>query len=434
VARAVRPNARATQEHKMKSKLFLIGSAVVLVVAIAFVALLALPRATWSSDDIAKLRNLWIGSLRPLPPDPSNKYADNPQAAALGHKLFFDTRLSSNGKVACATCHQPDKDFQDGLPQAKGVGTTPRRAMTIVGTAYSPWMFWDGRKDSQWAQALGPMESAVEHGGNRTLYAHLVAQYYRGEYEALFGPLPDVSRLPPSAGPVDDPAAHAAWEGMSAEVRAAVTRVYANMGKAIAAYDRKLMPGPSRFDAYVQAVLNNDAAAMQAAFSPDEVAGLRLFIGKGDCTKCHNGPLFTNNDFHNTGVPAAPANPQDTGRAKGAQQVRADEFNCLSAYSDAKPEQCAELKFMIAEGDKLVGEFKPPSLRNVAERGPYMNAGQFQTLQQVLDFYSRAPAAPVGHSELNPLNLSETEQAQLIAFLKTLSGSLATAQEWRSPP
>lgn len=418
----------------MKSKPWLIGAAIGVLVVIAAVVLFARPRATWTPDEVAKLRNLWIGSLPPLPPDPSNKYADDARAAAFGHKLFFDTRFSANGKVACATCHQPDKIFQDGLPQAKGVGTTPRRAMTIVGTAYSPWMFWDGRKDSQWAQALGPMESAVEHGGNRTLYTHLIVQNYRGEYEALFGPLPDVSRLPPSAGPVDDPTAHAAWDAMNAQDRAAVTRVYANMGKAIAAYDRKLMPGPSRFDAYVKAVLNNDAATMQSTFSADEVAGLRLFIGKGDCTKCHNGPLFTNNDFHNTGVPAAPANPEDTGRAKGAQQVRADEFNCLSPSSDAKPDQCAGLRFMIADGEKLVGEFKPPSLRNVAERGPFMNAGQFQTLDQVLDFYSRAPAAPVGHSELNPLNLSETERAQLIAFLKTLSGPLAASPEWQSPP
>ncbi len=418
----------------MKSKPLMIGSSIVLLIVIAVVAFIALPRAPWTADEVAKLRNLWIGSLPPLPPDPSNKYADDPRAAAFGHQLFFDTRFSSNGKVACATCHQPDKLFQDGLPQAKGVATTPRRAMTIVGTAYSPWFFWDGRKDSQWAQALGPMENAKEHGGNRTLYAHLIAQNYRGDYEAIFGPLPDLSQLPPSAGPVDDPTARAAWNGMSAQDREAVTRVYANMGKAIAAYDRKLMPGPSRFDAYVQAVLNNDTSTMQSTLSPDEVAGLRIFIGKGDCTKCHNGPLFTNNDFHNTGVPAAPANPQDTGRALGAKQVRADEFNCLSLYSDAKPDQCAELRFMIADGEKLVGEFKPPSLRNVAERGPYMNAGQFKTLDEVLAFYNRAPAAPVGHSELNPLNLSETEMAQLIAFLKTLSGPLATSPEWLGPP
>src|SRR4029079_14549902 len=122
-------------------------------------------------------------------------------AAELGHQLFFDTRFSANGKIACSTCHLPALNFQDGKPLANGVGTTNRRAMTIVGTAYSPWFFWDGRKDSQWAQALGPMESAVEHGGTRTLYASVVSQAYRREYEQLFGALPSLASLPLSAGP-----------------------------------------------------------------------------------------------------------------------------------------------------------------------------------------------------------------------------------------
>jgi len=112
---------------------------------------------TWSGDELASLRSLWIGSLPPLPADPSNKYADNPGAATFGQKLFFDTRFSSSSRVACATCHLPEKLFQDGTPLAHGVGTTNRRTMTIIGTAYSSWFFWDGRKDSQWAQALGPM-------------------------------------------------------------------------------------------------------------------------------------------------------------------------------------------------------------------------------------------------------------------------------------
>src|SRR5687768_244559 len=101
----------------------------------------------WSDDDVATLKNLWIGSLPPLPADPSNQYADNVDAAVFGQKLFFDTRFSSNGQVACATCHLPDQLFQDGTPLASGVGATTRRTMTILGTAYSPWLFWDGRKD-----------------------------------------------------------------------------------------------------------------------------------------------------------------------------------------------------------------------------------------------------------------------------------------------
>jgi cytochrome c peroxidase len=340
----------------------------------------ALPQRRWSDEEIESIRSLWIGSLPPLPADPSNKYADDPRAAKLGQKLFFDTSFSSNGKVACATCHLADQLFQDGIPLAHGVGTTNRRTMTIIGTAYSPWLFWDGRKDSQWAQALGPMESPVEHGGNRTLYAHLISQNYSKEYEASFGPLPDLSKLPRNAGPVADAQAAANWESLSPEDREAVTRIYVNVGKAIAAYERLLLPGESRFDRYVEAILNEDYATADTLLTADEVAGLRLFIGKANCTNCHNGPLFTNNDFHNTGIPAAADLPEDSGRALSAEQVMADEFNCLSMYSDANESNCSELKYMVADGHDLERQFKPPSLRNVANRGPFMHAGQFATL------------------------------------------------------
>ena len=405
-----------------------------LVAAAAAVAFLAWPRPTWTADQVAALRGLWIGSLKPLPPDHSNKYADDQRAVLFGQELFFDTGFSANGTVACASCHIPQKGFQDGKPLATGIGTTNRRAMTIVGTAYSPWFFWDGRKDSQWAQALGPMESAVEHGGNRLMYAHRVAEHYRAEYEALFGPLPDLASLPSSAGPVDDPVARSAWDSLTTADRDTISRIYANMGKAIAAYERKIMPGPSRFDRYVQAVLDNDPAAIRSTLTADEVAGLRLFTGKANCTNCHNGPLFTNNDFHNTGVPAVAALPEDTGRAQGARQVLADPFNCLGPFSDAADTDCAELHFMKPEGERLIRAFKPPSLRNVAERAPYMHAGQFTSLEEVLAHYNKAPAAPAGHSELKPLNLSEVEIAQLIAFLKSLSAPLATAPDLLKPP
>lgn len=379
-------------------------------------------RPTWSDDEMTMLRSLSIDSLPPLPPDPSNRYGDDPAAARLGEKLFFDVRFSSNGEVSCGTCHKPELEFQDGTPLGHGVGTTHRRTMSIVGTAYSPWLFWDGRKDSQWAQALGPLESAVEHGGNRTFYAHLVDQFYRADYEAIFGSMPDISHLPLNAGPVADPDAKAAWEAMPPEDQEAVTRVYANMGKAIAAYERLIMPGQARFDAYVQALNAGKTNQAASILTSNEVAGLRLFIGKGNCTQCHNGPLFTDNHFHNTGVPSVASLPEDMGRAQGAPQVQADEFNCLSQYSDAKPEDCAELQYMIAEGDELMRQFKPPSLRNVVGRGPYMHAGQFTTLEEVIAHYSTAPAAPAGHSEIHPLNLSQAEMQQLIAFLGTLSG------------
>jgi cytochrome c peroxidase len=405
-----------------------------LLAIVALMTLAAVSGARWSKQELAQLRELSIASLPPLPEDPSNRVADDERAAEFGQRLFFDVRLSSNGQVACASCHLPDKLFQDGTPLAKGVGTTDRRTMSIIGTARSPWQFWDGRKDSQWAQALGPLESAVEHGGDRTQYAHLLAEQYRADYEAIFGRMPDLGALPKHAGPVPDPKARAAWEALSPTQRDHVSGVFANLGKAIAAYERRIDPGPSRFDAHVEAAVQGDTRRMQSTLSRDEIAGLKLFLGKGQCLQCHSGPLFTNNEFHNTGVPAARGQPADTGRLAGARQVLQDEFNCLGRFSDARPEQCGEIRFLAEDNGNQLRQFRVPSLRNVAERGPYMHAGQFATLKEVVEHYNRAPAAPQGHSELKPLGLSAIEVGQLVAFLGTLSGPVRAEAKWLRAP
>ncbi len=340
-------------------------------------------RSALSDEQMTALRALAIDQLEPLPADPTNKYADDPAAAALGKQFFFETRFSSNGKVSCATCHAPERQFQDDVDLATGVGTTNRRTMPIAGTAHSPWMFWDGRKDSQWSQALGPLESPVEHGGKRGQYVRVVAAAYADQYRAVFG----------DADFTD------------------TTRVFVNIGKAIAAFERKIQFGESRFDKF---------AASGDGFTDDEIAGAKLFVGKANCLQCHNGPLLTDNVFHNTGVPARSDLPRDAGRAAGAKQVLADEFNCRSKWSDADPAQCSELEFMVAEGHELERAFKTPTLRSAASRPPYMHAGQIKTLTDVLDHYNRAPTAPGGHSEVEPLKLSKQELRQLEAFLKTL--------------
>ena len=357
---------------------------------------------TWSAAQLGELRSLSITELEPLPADPTNRVADDPRAARLGERLFFDATLSSNGKVACGTCHQSDRNFQDGTALGKGVGTTAKRTMPIAATSRAPFLFWDGRKDSQWAQALGPLESAVEHGGTRAQYARIIADRYRTEYEELFGALPNLSE--PDA----------------------ITTVFVNIGKAIAAYERRIEFGPSRFDRYVAAITNQQPA--EGILTAGETAGLKLFVGKAKCTQCHNGPLLTNNEFHNTGVPAAASLPIDDGRLAGATAVLRDEFNCRSRWSDARS-SCAELEYLVTNDHTLQRAYKVPSLRNVAERAPFMDAGQFATLAEVLDHYNRAPKAPKGHSELTPLRLNRDELGQLEAFLKTLSGPVVVNRE-----
>jgi cytochrome c peroxidase len=371
------------------------------------------------------LRSLSLRSLEPLGTDASNRYADDARAAALGRDLFFDTRLSGNGKVSCATCHVAARDFQDSKPLADGVGRTARRTMPIAGTAHSPWMFWDGRTDSQWAQALGPLESAVEHGGTRAQYAHVVAEQYRERYETVFGRLPDLTSIPRHAGPVADSAARAAWGRVPADAQEQISRVYANIGKAIAAYERRIEPGVSRFDRYVDAEVAGARHTPESALTRDEESGLRLFIGRARCVTCHNGARLTDDHFHNTGVPLPTVTlPVDSGRTVGARQVVSGEFNCTSRYSDAKPEDCEELRFAVTSGPELVRAYKTPSLRNVSSRAPYMHAGQIASLDGVLAHYAAAPAAPFGKSELVPVRLSPNEQRQLIAFLGTLSGPM----------
>ncbi|MDO8262131.1 MAG: cytochrome c peroxidase [Gallionella sp.] len=390
-------------------------------------------RDEWNTADLEVLASLRISQLPPSPKDPSNSIENLPAAIELGQRLFHDARFSRNLAVSCASCHDPKKQFQDGLPVGRGVGEGARRAMPIVGVAHSPWLFWDGRKDSLWAQALGPLEDAVEHGGNRTRYAHLMQTHYRAEYEAIFHAMPDLSHMAQDAGPSGTAAEKLAWDSMAAKERKEITRVFANMGKAIAAYEKTLTYGEAPFDRYVEGTIAKVPGA-QDALTPQEVNGLRVFIGKGQCVTCHAGPLLTDQHFHNTGIPPRdPAKP-DPGRAAAIDRVQKDEFNCIGPFSDAKPDQCQELRFMATDKAPMLAAFKTPSLRNVALRPPYMHAGQFTSTEQAIRHYIKAPAAVAGHTELSdgrarhferkPIKLTEEEIRDLVSFLGTLTGPI----------
>lgn len=393
----------------------------------------------WSAAEVQTLASLQLGRLPPPPQDPSNAVERLPAAIALGARLFNDARLSRSGAVSCASCHDPARQFQDGLPVGQGIGTGRRRTMPVVGAGYGAWMFWDGRKDSLWSQALGPLEDAAEHGGNRLRDARLVASEHSRAYQDVFGPLPDLGAGSVDAGPLGTPAERAAWQAMEPASRSAASRVFANIGKAIAAYEKSLQPRRSRLDAYLDAVVDGRPAAA-SPLDAQEVNGLRLFIGKGQCVSCHNGPLFTDQQFHNTGVPPRAGSGLDRGRVDAIDKVQRDEFNCLGPFSDARPSQCDELRFMATQDPHLEGAFKTPGLREVALRPPYMHAGQLASLEDVVRHYAEAPNAVVGQSELaqahrpadgaapgsalrQPIRLSPAEQRDLVAFLRTLSSA-----------
>jgi cytochrome c peroxidase len=417
------------------------GLAAVAAAAVTVVAAQALDRVPmrdrWSAQDVATLAAMRLQEAGPRPAEASNAYEQRADAAALGRALFNDPRLSRNGRVACASCHAAEQQFQDGRPLGQGIGTGQRRTMPVMGATHAPFLFWDGRKDSLWSQALGPLEDAAEHGGNRVRYARLVQEHYQEPYQSVFGALPAPGPLPDDASPGGTDAERAAWAALPEGSREAVNRVFANMGKAIAAYERTVSYGASRFDRYAQATVGGDGRG-QDVLSAQEVRGLRLFLAQGQCVTCHNGPLLTDHAFHNTGVPPLDRARPDRGRADGLRQLLRDEFNCLGRYSDARPDQCGELQFLATDDPGQLAAFRTPSLRNVAQRPPYMHAGQFATLEQVVAHYAASPSAVLGHSELarpggrhadrQAVRLSPAEVRDVAAFLGTLSGPVVQAR------
>ena len=388
----------------------------------------------WTDEQRQLLASLSLSALPELPADPSNTVADSELAAELGHALYFDTRLSGNGSVSCASCHKPELMFTDGLSLAVGTNIGPRHTPSLVGIAYSPWFYWDGRKDSQWSQALAPIETSHEHNTDRLSVTRIVAEddRYRDLYESVFGSIPTIPLRPVSATPLGNEPQRTAWSELSPAQQKDVNQVFSNVGKAIAAYQRKIIPGRSRFDEYID-TLGQSSSNENGMFSSSEAAGLALFIGDAQCVTCHNGPLLTNNEFHNTGVLAISGQLPSMGRYDGIRAAREDPFNCLGLYSEASRSECIELRF-ARDTNELVGAQKTPTLRNVADTAPYMHGGQMTTLAQVIEHYNEAPVSMLSHNEAKPLELRPVQLRQLEELLLTLSAPLATEEHWLLPP
>ena len=381
-------------------------------------------------DDIFTARE-WsvIQSLSPLPetppPNPTNRVADEPGAAQLGQMFFFDARFSKDGTVACATCHSPFHGFADVESTSLGAGRGTRNAPTLLNAAYNKWQFWDGRADTLWSQALSALEGETEQAGTRLQYAHLIRQHYAVDYETVFGALPelaDTTRFPSDGKPGD-----ATFNSMSEIDQHAVNIVFANIGKAIEAYERLLISRDAPFDRYV--------AGDTEAISPEAKRGLKTFIGKGVCILCHDTPTFTDNEFHNLGIPQGPL-PADTGRYAGISLLLADPFNGGGIYSD-DPTVATRILNFLEPIQHHQGEFKTPTLRNVALTAPYFHTGELPTLESVIEFNNVGGTGGnfVGQRErtLEPLGLSEEEKSELVEFLETLTGELPPAHLLTKP-
>jgi cytochrome c peroxidase len=272
-----------------------------------------------------------------LPVPEANPIA--PDKVALGQRLFFDRRLSRDGSVACATCHNPNRAFSTSLPVATGVGGRPghRNAPALINRGYGRTFFWDGRALSLEAQVLQPIQDPNEM--DLTL------------------------------------------EEASARVKLDASEI----SQALASYVRTILSGNSPYDRFI----NGDRTALSA----EQKMGLQIFREKGNCTACHFGPNFTDEQFHNTGVAWSEGRFTDEGR------------------------------FAVSGTLRDHGAFRTPTLREIARSAPYMHDGSMSTLEVVIDFYSEGGRQnPFLDSEIGPRNFTVEEKQALIAFLQSLNG------------
>lgn len=402
---------------------------------------------TLPSDLTDRERSLWIAFARPRVPGPvpSNAWSEDPAAARLGQALFFDPGLSGNGRISCSTCHDPARGWSDGQVLARGLAPGVRHTPSVVNAAYSPWLFWDGRSDSLWSQALAPIENPAEMGGSRVDVArYLGANAHLSRlYSAAFGAVPDCSdeaRFPPGAkpGPIDpanpfalpeatptDPAV-AAWVAMGTADREQVDQVFARVGKAIGAFERTLTSGESTFDRIGRQLAGDP---LPESIPRELLHGWRLFVGRAGCVSCHFGSNFTDGQFHNLGLPALAPGLLDEARTDGIRRVRVSPWNGRGRNSDARDWASNQKLLYLSSSEHLLGAYKTPSLRDLVRTAPYGHDGRFPALGDVLDFYSDLPGEPaIGHREetLAPLDLDAEEKQALLTLLEALTGPPVT--------
>ncbi|HSO38285.1 MAG TPA: cytochrome c peroxidase [Labilithrix sp.] len=329
----------------------------------------ALADGLFRRNDWDMIRDV-AGARAPLP-DPTNAAADDARAATLGKALFFDTGLSATNAVSCATCHDPAKQLSDGRPTAVGLGPGSRKTPRIALAALARWQLWDGRSDTLWGQALGPLENRDEIGSSRVAVVRRLLETQRDALLAAFPglPLPDLAALPLAGKPGD-----AAYDALPAADRDGVTRVFVAAGKAIAAYERSFRVAPNALDAY--------AGGDRTALTLEEKRGLSNFARVG-CMQCHWGPRLTDDAFHVTRLATGRADGlADPGRSEGITKLQAGEFLGTGRWSDAPARGRP-----VASLRGVKGAFKTPALRGVAVAAPYGHGGTEADLVRVTEAY-----------------------------------------------
>ncbi len=320
-----------------------------------------------------------IGPLAAVPIPADNPMT--PEKIELGKILFFDYRLSGDGSRPCVHCHEPDQgwSFKDRQSPAYPTQVERRASMSLINVAYNKSLIWDGRASSLEKQALGPIQNPLHMNQSLDLLIerlNAIPDYVR-RFRQVFG-----------TGPTPDA-----------------------IGKAIAAFERTIVTTDSPFDRYVK----GDRTALSAS----AVRGLGLFTGKARCVVCHNGPAFTDSGFHNLGVPEADflKDPRVLASLRfDAKRMGVPDYRSLTADPG---------RYLVTKQDRDFGAFKTPTLRNVTSRSPYMHNGAFGTLPEVIAFYNKGGGKdPRKDPFVQPLNLTEAEAEDLLAFLESLTGEL----------
>ncbi len=437
------------------------------------------PLPTFSDAQWVVLRSLSPATLPPVPADVSNSFAEDEVAARLGQTLFFDNGFSGklldadndggpntlgsrgdSGKVSCAGCHVAASGFSDTRSTFQqislGTGWTRRRTPSLLDVGQAKIVMWGGRYSTLWSQPFGPLENPLEMNSSRLFVAERVASLYGQAYEKIFGAgslgdLATSSRFPtltsdttgcklttdiarPRAMAPDAiyechgvPGDHAEYDGLATADQTLVNRIAVNFGKALAAYERKLTCGQSRFDAWV----NGSTESLSAS----EQRGAMLFIEKGECASCHSGPYFSDQKFHNVGFNVEPTkegifNGNDVGASVDLAQAIADPIGIVGPYSDGDDGRLPK-----SVDRSFEGAFRTPTLRCVSARPSFMHSGTVSGLESVVGFFSTGgnSSGNNGTNEIKALELIPSEIVDLTAFLKALDGS-GPAPDLLGPP
>lgn len=331
-------------------------------------------------------------------PDPSNRFSGKPPVIAFGRTLFFSKELSAGRDLSCASCHIPAKGFADGRQRSTGARLVDRNAIGLANLRLNRWFGWAGQSDTLWAQSIHPILDSRELGLTaRTLAARISAN------EALAR-------------------AYRAATGVTVTA-VAPEQVLVAVAKALAAFQETLTTGRTPFDRFRDALASGDAKGI-AAYPESAKRGLKIFVGKGNCSVCHFGPNFTNGEFHNIGmIHFVEPGRVDAGRYGGLRAVKASRYNLLGPFNDDPTRATAGFTRRAKLHPRNWGEFRVPSLRNLRRTAPYMHDGSKATLRDVILHYSLIDEERLhsdGERLLRPLRLKPREIDDLIAFLRTL--------------